>query len=150
MNETDFIRQQLAAERAHLREILDAVRRGTAAAGSARPVAAYLEWAGRRLAQQLGAHQAALQATGDAAIAEGLSRLATARDGANAKAGAFPVAQRAEQWLALLDAWTEALDAQAGRSLRLPHWRAAAGLNADSILEERRLHAAARHAAGLA
>jgi hypothetical protein len=136
MNETDFIRQQLAAERAHLREILQAVHRGTAAIGNARPVVLYIDWASRRLMQQLAAHQTALAAPGNGSAAQPLS-VGTA-------------AQRAERLLALLDAWTEPLDTLAGRSLRINHWRQAAGLSADSILAERQLYAAARGAVDLA
>lgn len=149
MNETDFIRRQLAAERAHLREILDAGGGGTAATISAPPVALYLEWGGRRIVQQLTVHRAGLEALGDAAATAALGRLSAALDRAAAHAGA-PPAQRAAQLPALLDAWTEPLDTLAGRCLRLPHWRAAAHLNADSILQERQLHAAALQAAGLA
>ncbi len=54
MNETDFIRQQLARERAHLQEILGIARTGSAAVRRARPIAAYIEWASRRLLAQLG------------------------------------------------------------------------------------------------
>jgi hypothetical protein len=136
MNETDFIRQQLAAERAHLREILAAVQRGAAAAANARPVAQYIDWASRRLSQQIAAHQVAL---------------GTPDSGSGAQQPATEVpAQRAERLLALLDAGTEPLESLAGRTLRINHWRQAAGLSADSILEERHLYAAARSAAGLA
>jgi hypothetical protein len=141
MNETDFIRQQLAAERAHLRAILEAVRHGTAANGAARPVSLYIEWASRRCRQQLAAHQAALAALGNSAATQPLSRIAAALGTTDANP---------ERLLALLDAWTEPLDALAGRSLRINHWRQAAGLSADSILEERQLYVAARSAAGLA
>jgi hypothetical protein len=136
MNETDFIRQQLAAERAHLRAILGAVQRGAAAVGNAPPVVLYVDWASRRLMQQYTAHQTALATLDNGAAGQPL------REGT-------PV-QRAEQLLALLEAGTEPLDARAGRSLRVNHWRQAAGLSADSILEERQLYAAARGAVGLA
>jgi hypothetical protein len=141
MNETDFIRQQLAAERAHLREILEAVRDGTAATGAAAPVSRYIEWAGRRIRQQLATHHSALAALGDGAASAPLSRITAALGGADAGP---------ERLLALLDAWTEPLDALAGRALRINHWRQAAALSADSILEERQRYAAARSAAGLA
>ena len=149
MNETDFIRRQLAAERAHLREILEAVRDGTAGAGTTRAVAQYLEWAGQRLAQQLAAHHSALQALGDSAATPPLSRMAAALERAGASPTQRQPAPRAEQWLALLDAWTGPLDTLAGSALRVNHWREAAGLTADSILQERQLYAAARSAAGL-
>jgi hypothetical protein len=136
MNETDFIRQQLAAERAHLREILAAVKRAAPVMTSARAVVLYLDWASRRLVQQIAAHQVALG---------GPDHGAAARQPAKESA-----AGRAERLLALLDAGKDPLDAVAGRTLRISHWRQAAGLNADSILEERQLYAAARSAVGLA
>ena len=150
MNETDFIRQQLAAERAHLLEILQAVHRGTAVIGNIRPVARYIDWAGRRLTQQMAAHQTALAALGDAAAAQPLSAVSAALSTAGANATEGQLAPRAARLLALLDAWTEPLDTLAGRSLRVNHWRQAAGLSADSILEERQLYTAARGAVGLA
>ena len=136
MNETDFIRQQLGAERAHLREILRAVQRGPATVGNAPPVALYVDWASRRLMQQFTAQQTALAAPGNGAAPQALSE--------------GTAAQRAERLLALLEAGTAPLDTRAGRSLRVNHWRQAAGLSADSILEERRLYAAACRAVGLA
>ena len=150
MNETDFIRQQLAAERAHLREILQAVHRGTAAFGNARPVALYIDWASRRFVQQLAVHQTALAALDNGSAAQPLSAVSAALSKVVANATERQSAQRAERLLALLDAWTESLDTLAGRSLRVNHWRQAAGLSADSILEERQLYAAARGAVGLA
>jgi hypothetical protein len=150
MNETDFIRQQLAAERAHLREILMAVQHGTAANGHAKPVSAYIDWASRRCLQQLAAQHTALQALGQDADPQPLSRLAAALARAGADATERQPAQRATRLLALLDAWTEPLDTLAGSALRINHWRQAAALNADSILEERQRYAAARNAAGLA
>ena len=143
MNETDFIRQQLAAERSHLREVLEAVRRGTAANGNARPVALYIDWASRRLVPQLAAHQAALEVLDSGPAAQQLARVAAAVS--KVTATERQSAQRAE-----LDAWTEPLDILAGQTLRIGHWRQAARLSADSILEERQLYAAARSAVGLA
>ena len=117
MNETDFIRQQLALERAHLREILTAVRAGGAAVRDARPVAAYIEWGSRRLLAQL-----------------------------DEPSGAVTT----QRLLALIEAWRERPQSQAGRALGVSHWRRVAPMSADSILEERQLFAAARAAAGLA
>jgi hypothetical protein len=148
MNETDFIRQQLAAERSHLREVLEAVRRGTAANGNARPVALYIDWASRRLVPQLAAHQAALEVLDSGPAAQQLARVAAAVS--KVTATERQSAQRAERLLAVLDAWTEPLDILAGQTLRIGHWRQAARLSADSILEERQLYAAARSAVGLA
>jgi hypothetical protein len=151
MNETDFIRQQLAAERTHLREILLAVPQETGPVKMARPVTAYLEWASRRLLEQLSAHRCALQAvpalTG--ATRARLTEVATTAAHARAAAAAGSPSVQAQRLLALLEAWSEPLDALAGASLRIGHWRRAAHLSADTILEERRLYAAARLAAGL-
>ncbi len=132
MNETDFIRQQLRLERTHLREILRALYAAGAANRPAHPVALYLDWAGRRLIDQVLAHQTALQgaAAPDASPPRPLA------------AGHL----RAEELLALLDAWSEPLDAAASQGLSTAHWRRAAHLSADIILEERQLYAAARGA----
>ena len=150
MNETDFIRQQLAAERAHLRDILLAVQQGTAPARAARPVVAYVEWASRRLLNQLSAHRRALQAVPAIAAATRaqLGEVATAASHA-VEAAAAPLNVQAKGLLALLEAWSDSLDAVAGATLRIGHWRLAARMSADTILEERQLYAAARGAAGL-
>jgi hypothetical protein len=147
MNETDFIRQQLSAERAHLREILQGVQRGSAVPGNARPVQQYIDWAGRRFMHQLAAHQAALATLAGGAAAPGLGALGTALGKARANVTGR---ERAQRLLVLLDAWTESLDTLAGTTLRINHWRQAAGLSADTILEERQLYAAARSALGQA
>jgi hypothetical protein len=142
MNETDFIRAQLTAERAHLRAILEAVRTGTPNVGQAHAVADYIEWAHQRLIAQLDAHRRALGAL-PATGADTRAQLASI---AAAAAGFAPTAERL---LALLDAWSDSLDSLAGRTLRVGHWRRAAPLSADTILEERQRYAAARAAAGL-
>jgi hypothetical protein len=151
MNETDFIRQQLAAERAHLREILLAVPQGTPPIKMARPVAAYIEWASRRLLNQLSAHRGALQAvpTIAAATRAQLTEVSTAASDALEAAAARSLNIQAKRLLRLLEAWSDSLDAVAGATLRIGHWRQAAHLSADTILEERQLYAAARVAAGL-
>jgi hypothetical protein len=150
MNETDFIRQQLAAERSHLREVLEAVRRGTAANVNARPVALYLDWASHRIVRQLAAHQAALEVLAAPPAAQQLSRVSAAVGKVTAATAEPHGARRAERLLAVLDAWTEPLDILAAQTLRIGHWRQAARLSADSILEERQLYGAARSAVGLA
>jgi hypothetical protein len=132
MNETQFIRQQLALERAHLREILRAVIQESGPVKMARPVTAYLEWAGRRLLNQL------------AQLNEG-SPVASR----TAEAVAAPPDAQAHRLLALLEAWSDPPEAPAGTPPRIAHWRKAARLSADTILEERQLYAAARTAAGL-
>jgi hypothetical protein len=151
MHETEFIRRQLALERAHLREILEAVRRGCAVGGHSRALADYLDWASQRLIGQLDAHRSALQAApglgaDTRAQLDALSGAAVAaRDGGNGR----PVDLRAERLLALMAAWTDPLETAAGRTLRVTHWRQAAQLSADTIFQERQLYGAARAAAGL-
>ena len=128
MNEIDYIRQQLAGERSHLQEILAGLR--PAAHGpQAASVTQYLDWAGQRLALQLATLQSALAAAPDPAPAQ--------------RAGPA----QPEQLLVLLASWEQTLDAPAARALRTAQWRAVAHLSADSILDERRLFAAARAAA---
>ena len=142
MQETEFIRGQLTLERAHLREILEAVRRGCPVGGNSRALADYLDWAGRRLVGQLDAHRNALQAApllspDTRAQLEQLSGAAAQLHGG------------AERLLALIAAWTDPLERQAARTLPIAHWRQAVHLSADTILQERRLYTAARDAAGL-
>jgi hypothetical protein len=143
MNETDFIRQQLSAERAHLREILEAVRQDSGARRLSRPVKQYIEWASRRLVTQLRTQLAALQAAGAAGPALGPDMLAKLEKISTA------VSRCGEtSLLESLASWGDALDVMAAKSLRIGHWRAAAQLTADTILEERQLYGAARAAAG--
>jgi hypothetical protein len=151
MNETDFIREQLAAERAHLRELLEAVRAGTLKVGQAGPAADYIGWAAQRLIAQLDAHRRALEATPatGADTRAQLARVAAAAARLAENATVRPLNRMSEQLLALLDAWNDSLDSLAGRTLRVSHWRQAAHLSADTILEERQRYAAARGAAGL-
>jgi hypothetical protein len=149
MNETDFIRQQLHLERTHLREILRALRQASAADRPAHPIALYIDWAGRRLINQVLAHQAALQdaAALDPALQGQLAEASgAARQAQNGTTGSGHL--RAEGLLGMLEAWSEPLDAAAARALRITHWRRAAHLSADTILEERQLYAAARGALG--
>lgn len=151
MNETDFIRQQLAAERAHLQEILRAAPQDAGAVKPARPITAYIEWASRRLLAQLGAHSAALLAlpTLGAQTRAQLTQVSAAVTQAADAGAARPVDVQAQRLLALLQTWSDSLDALAGATLRVAHWRHVAPLSADTILEERQLYAAARAAAGL-
>jgi hypothetical protein len=124
MNEIDFIRQQLALERTHLQEILRAVCHGSAALRNSRAVADYIDWASRRLAEQLDAD-------------------------ARTQRAKLSGAAQDEHLLAQLGAWSEPLESQAGHRLRITYWRQVARLSADTILQERQLYAAARAAAGL-
>jgi hypothetical protein len=151
MNETDFLRQQLALERAHLREILQAVRRDSLGVHPAQALAQYIDWAGRRLLEQLQAQRAALQAApaADAEADAHLHRLAGAAAAVTDAGKAEPLEARAARLLALLDAWSDPLERQAARTLRIAHWRQAARLSADTILEERQRYTQARAAAGL-
>jgi hypothetical protein len=151
MNEIDYVRGQLAAERAHLREILRVLHAGTAPIGHPRPAQLYVDWAGRRLVQQLTALQTALQAASESgpdtrAQLTGLrSAMARLTDTTSVPSPHL----HAEPLLAVLEAWSDPLDVLAGTTLRVAHWRQAAHLSADTILEERRLYAAARGAMGL-
>jgi len=143
MNETDFIRQQLHLEGAHLRELLHAC------AATERPapaVAAYLQWAGPRLIDRVLAHHTALQDS--AALAAPLRAQLSAAAAAARQAQAASGAQQSAPLRALLAAWSEPLDAAAGQLLRTAHWRRVAGLTADRILEERQLYAAAQASLG--
>jgi hypothetical protein len=150
MNEIDFIRQQLASERTHLREVLRTVRQATAAPRPPHAVALYLDWAGRRLIQQVLAHQTALQVPAALAPAmqEQLTAAASAARQASETGADTPAPLQTERLLAVLDAWSDPLDAAAASVLRITHWRSAAQLSADTILEERQLYATARDAVG--
>lgn len=148
MNEVDYIRQQLQTERSHLREILQAVRQAGPLKNS-RAVTTYVDWAVRRHLSVLDAHIGALESTAAPPVHSELSKAAASVRGMDTASGQT-LALRAERILAVLDSWTDALEATAARALRVAHWRQAARLNADSILEERQLHAAARGALGLA
>jgi hypothetical protein len=148
MNEADYLRQQLALERTHLQKILQAVRRGHDGLGKSRAVADYIDWAGRRLLGTLNAQCAALRsAPGAAALGAQLDHLSGAA-AQLAGGGEFSAALQAERLLALISAWNEALEQLAGSTLRIAHWRQAAQLSADTILQERRLYGAACAAVG--
>ena len=126
MNETDVIRRQLALERAHLREILQVAAGLGPGVEPPAAVSAYMDWAAPRLVRQLAAHGRAPGRVPEAAVAGTAAQLRT-----------------------LLEGWSAELEALAGGSFPVAHWRQAAGLSADTILEERRRYAAARLAAGL-
>jgi hypothetical protein len=151
MNETDYLRAQLALERAHLQAILQAVRHGRPALRNARPIADYIDWAVPRLVGQLDAQrQALLAATPSGADSRAqLERLSGAAAALADGASGSPADLRAERLLALLAAWSDPLEALAGGTLRVTQWRQAAQLSADTILHERQLYAAACAAAGL-
>jgi hypothetical protein len=149
MNETGYLRQQLALERAHLLEIIQALHQGSDAVRRSRPVTDYIDWAGGRLVRQLQALGQALPAAATGAdlharLARLTSATAVVADGGNGGLSDL----RAERLLALLGAWSEPLETLAGRTLHLTQWRRAAQLSADTILQERQLYTAARAAAG--
>ncbi len=151
MNESEYLRQQLATERLHLREILQAVRQGTAGVEVSQAVASYGDWARHRLLAQLGAHCDALQAASDtgAQVRTQLAKVSGARSEVSACGNTQPLRRMAEPVLALLDAWSDSLDMLAVSALPTSHWRRAAHSSADTILEERARYAAACAALGL-
>jgi hypothetical protein len=149
MNETAYLRQQLALERAHLLKIVQALHQGSDAVRSSRPVTDYIDWAGGRLVQQLQALGQALQAAAATgtdlhARLERLTAAAAVADGGDGGLSDL----RAERLLALLGAWSEPLETLAGSTLHITQWRRAAQLSADTILREGLLYTAARAAAG--
>ena len=125
MNEADFIRRQLALERSHLSEILQAVRRDGALLENSRAVADYIEWGSGRL----------------------LATSAPDPDTRGQLAG-LSGADRAERLLALIAACSDPVRAEADRTLGIVQWRRVAQLSADTILQERQLYGAARDAVG--
>jgi hypothetical protein len=150
MNETEYVRGQLALQRAHLREIASAVHPGIAPRDHLRPAQLYLDWAGRRLLQQLTLHRTALLALPalPPALRAQLAQLASATAQLSDTTARAPHLH-AQPLLGVLDAWSPALDELAGTALRLGHWRQAGHLSADTILEERELYAAARGVLGV-
>ncbi len=148
MNETGYLRQQLALERAHLQEIVQAVRQGSDAVRSSRPVTDYIDWAGERLVRQLQALGQALQAPAAGADLHARLERLTGAAAAMADGGNGGLSDiRGEGLLALLAAWSEPLETLAGSTLHISQWRRAAQLSADTILRERQLYTAARAAA---
>ncbi|HEY8052769.1 MAG: hypothetical protein ACHQD6_07865 [Steroidobacterales bacterium] len=143
MNEIQLIRAQLATERSHVSRVANA-----GAAGSPAPqaraadvnylvcVLGWFEARDRRLTILLRA-DSGLQA-------------ALAQPGASGEAlGRLPAADSAPSWQAFAHfidtAWgprRDALDARLAMLTRAAEWRQFAGIDADSILEERRLFAA--------
>ena len=118
MNESDYIRQQLRAERSHLREVLELAPQAPATALAARD--RYLAWGARRQHEIQQRHLALLAAK------------------------AIQVRTASSAVLSNLLAATEELESLADPVYGIADWRRAAQLSADAILEERRLYGAAR------
>jgi hypothetical protein len=136
MNESDYLRQQLATERAHLRELLALPRRNAVQT----PGEHYLAWATPRLLAVYERHRALLPrrlaATAVAPPLPGIDRIST---GAGTDDAALA---------ALLAAWDTQIEQPAAACYRIEDWRQVAQLRADDILTERRLYSAARAAHG--
>lgn len=138
MNEIELIRTQLATERMHLREVAAATIGPGDGIARRQYLVRVLEWfAARdeRLGQLLPVAQA-LSAPGSSR--EALNRLPDARGGSTQEWRAFAHFV-AGDW-ASRRGQLDALLAQEP----LVTWRAVAGIDADSILEERALYEAAR------
>lgn len=163
MNELELIRAQLAAERAHLAAVADAV----AATFDAQPapegalgefrqacvdylvcVLAWYEERDRRLAQLL-----QRRAPGDAtraALDEALARHGGSRDALGkleaALAGGSAAAWRefAQFFHGVWSSRRDALEALLAADARVGDWRALGGIDADIILEERSRYARVR------
>ena len=168
MNEIELIRNQLAAERAHARAVANACATVMAGGGSHPGAAletfqhacvdylvcvlAWFEERDQRLADLARGHPA----QGDSARRgpeEALARPGSSREALEKLAGAYtPDATRGDRasasWREFAqffnEAWSprrDALDAFLAASARVADWRAAGGIDADSILEERALYA---------
>ena len=118
MNESEYIRQQLRAERSHLREVSELAQAAPGAALAARN--GYLAWGAQRQREIQQRH---------------LALLATK---------AIEVRAVSSAALSNLLAAAEALETLAEPVYGIADWRRAAQLSADTILEERRLYGAAR------
>jgi hypothetical protein len=137
MNEIEIIRAQLNIERQHVAEISDAFAAALNDPPSStsdeleRACADYLEFALTRLEPD--------------ASRDALAKLQAARDG---DAPAAVARSSDEHWRAFLQffrsqwrAHADALDALFSRNISVKDWRIAAGVDADSIFEERRRYA---------
>jgi len=160
MNESDYLRQQLAAERAHLRQLLAALRTGPSQALAAR--AHYLAWATPRLLAQYGRHLDLLPgrlaarrqtlppqaiagiSTATRAATATLAQLQAALDSPQEARLAQALAAHLAPLATLVKAWDEPLEQLAADCYRIEDWRRAAQLRADDILRERQLFAAAQ------
>jgi hypothetical protein len=164
MNEIQLLRDQLAAERRHVREVASACaaacRAEPAPAGGAALVALaeacrdYLEcvlaWFDQRDAR-LGELYARLPAAGAGGEARGALDLSGHGRDALDRLRAAGTAH--EDWAALArfvnGAWDtrrSAIEALLASSLRVTDWRAVSGIDADTIYEERALYSRVRAA----
>jgi nucleotidyltransferase/DNA polymerase involved in DNA repair len=135
MNEIEIIRAQLQSERQHVAEISDAFTAAlndtpsSASAEFKQACAHYLEFAITRLEPDAGR--------------DALAKLQAARN-----VSALSSLASDEHWRSFLQffrgqwhAHADALDALFGRNISVKDWRIAAGIDADSIFEERRRYA---------
>lgn len=156
MNEIEIIRSQLAVEQAHATDIVNAC---AAQFGSGQPPASegaaarfreacvsYLVWVLARFEerdQTLTELLAARHPAGSLAVPQGTSREALSRLEAALAAGDPESARAAWREFARFfnSAWTQrraALERALGARLSVADWRAAAAIDADSMLDERR------------
>ena len=170
MNEVQLIRQQLALERQHVGAVANACAAlaGGAASGAASEglgqfqracvdylacVLAWFEERDQRLAELLAARspgaEPARRALEEALARGGRSRETLARlEAACAASAASSSPARQRAWREFAEyfngAWSarrEAIDALLATNSRVSDWRAIGGIDADSILEERRRYA---------
>ena len=128
MNESEYLRRQLATEREHLRAVLDARHAASVPASAG---ADYLAWAAPRLLALQDRHLQLLSARLPAQALPPAGRIQADTPPDDAA-------------LAALLAACETLEALAAGCYRIEDWRQAAQLRADDILRERQLYAAAR------
>jgi hypothetical protein len=124
MNELEIIRHQLATERQHVAEVVGAFDDAMLGTG-AEAYLDYLAFALRRLESS--------------AASNALTHLDAVR-----RAALKDRASRAHEFLQLFNTeWQrhlQEIDAAGSRNLRVAQWRAIAQVDADSILEERKLY----------
>lgn len=128
MNESDYLRKQLSAERAHLAAVLERLRVHPEHAGAGE----YLAWAAHRLRAVYERHLILLPAR---LAARALPPPTLPRLG---NGGADSTAMTK-----LLLSWDSAIETPAASCYRIEDWRQVAQLRADDILKERQLYAAA-------
>jgi hypothetical protein len=170
MNEVEEIRRQLALERSHAGAVANAcaalMQGDTAAVATGESLApfrqvcveylacvlAWFEERDQRLADLLevrsGATPSARRTLEDALARPGRSREALAKLEAACAGSAFDRSGRQQGWREFAEyfnaVWStrrDALDALLGADSRVTDWRTVGGIDADSILEERRRYA---------
>lgn len=141
MNEIEIIRAQLSTERQHVAEVVNACSRdiGTRERQTSPAVPSAGSATGEFRQACVDYLAAALARIGTDASREALATLEAVRD-----ADALAVESRWRSFLHTFESeWPrrcDALDSLFQRNLSVTRWRAAAGVDADSILEERRLY----------